>query len=99
AGENRGKFLFRHPGPFERAGALDSSRRRDHHHRVAAFVATRFEQERNIQYGYARSPAFDLGEKTLLGLAHQRMYDRFKLFDGSAIAQNPMPELVAVYLA
>ena len=64
-----------------------------------ALLAAGLEQQRNVEHDHAARLRFGLGQKSLSGLAHQRMHDRFEPLAAPAIAEHALAELAAIDLA
>src|SRR5665811_6032 len=64
-GHDGGELLLAHARPPEGALALHISRRRYHHHRVAALIGAGLEQQRDVEHRNRRAVAFRLGQEAL----------------------------------
>ena len=91
-GENAGEGLRGHPRARENPGALQESRRRDHHHGVALRGKPDLEQKRDVEHDRAFAPRRGAAEKRALDAAHQRVDDGLQPAQLRTAPEHPLAQ-------
>ena len=89
------ELLLAHAGPGQDAFALGSERGADDDDGVAARLALRFEQERDVEHGQSDAGRSKLLQEARLGGTHQRVHERLEMPDGR-LSSAPVRQEVAV---